>query len=221
MPIRNRYSKRFTLEISYHFLVIEMDHAVIGFYGKSGSGKTSLIENLIKKLNSEGLKVATIKTTNKKISIDTQGKDTLKYNKAGSRVVVFSSPIETDFLVKEKLLTDDILKQIKFLDAFDIILIEGANDPDIPKIRLGDIEERENTIHHYTGDFEKVMELIKKKINKKLKDKIDQKVELKVNGKIIPLTYFPSDFIKTTIVGMLKSLKGVSDLDEVDIHFKL
>ena len=43
-----------------------MDQTVIGFYGKSDSGKTSLIEKIIKRLNSKGLKVATIKSTDKK-----------------------------------------------------------------------------------------------------------------------------------------------------------
>ena len=32
---------------------------------------------------------------------------------------------------------------------------------------------------------------------------------IKVNGKQIPLTEFPTDFIKNTICGMLKSLKGI------------
>ena len=34
-------------------------------------------------------------------------------------------------------------------------------------------------------------------------------VELRVNGKLIPLTEFPDEFIKNTVIGMIKSLKGV------------
>ena len=43
---------------------------------------------------------------------------------------------------------------------------------------------------------------------------------IKVNGKQIPLTEFPTEFIKNTITGMLKSLKGVDKIQEIEIHFK-
>jgi hypothetical protein len=36
-------------------------------------------------------------------------------------------------------------------------------------------------------------------------------VELMINGKKIPLTEFPRDFIQHTIFGMVKSLKGVDE----------
>jgi hypothetical protein len=42
---------------------------------------------------------------------------------------------------------------------------------------------------------------------------------IKVNGKQIPLTEFPTDFIKNTICGMLKSLKGVDEISDVEIQF--
>ena len=43
---------------------------------------------------------------------------------------------------------------------------------------------------------------------------------IKVNGKKIPLTEFPTKFIKNTITGMLQSLKGIDDIQEVEIYFK-
>jgi hypothetical protein len=46
-------------------------------------------------------------------------------------------------------------------------------------------------------------------------------IELKVNGKKIPLTGFPKDFIKNTIVGMISSLKGVEKIDEVSVSISL
>lgn len=46
-------------------------------------------------------------------------------------------------------------------------------------------------------------------------------VIVKVNGKQIPLTEFPSDFIKKTIIGMISSLKGVDKIKDVEIRFKL
>ena len=47
------------------------------------------------------------------------------------------------------------------------------------------------------------------------------KISIKVNGKDIMLTEFPTDVIKNTIVGMLKSLKGIEKIKDVEIRFKL
>ena len=44
---------------------------------------------------------------------------------------------------------------------------------------------------------------------------------IKVNGKQIPLTEFPTEFIQNTVCGMLESLKGVDDIKEVEISFEV
>jgi len=44
---------------------------------------------------------------------------------------------------------------------------------------------------------------------------------IKVNGRQIPLTEFPSEIIKNTICGMLRSLKGVDEIQDVEISFKM
>lgn len=43
---------------------------------------------------------------------------------------------------------------------------------------------------------------------------------VKVNDKQIPLTDFPAEFIKSTILGMLKTLKGVDEIKKVEIIFR-
>lgn len=45
-------------------------------------------------------------------------------------------------------------------------------------------------------------------------------ISLKVNGKKIPLTEFPSEFITNTIYGMVKSLKGVDEVKELELIIK-
>lgn len=47
-----------------------------------------------------------------------------------------------------------------------------------------------------------------------------QSIVLKVNGKEIPLTQFPADIIMQTILGMLKALKGIEEVKEVEIKIK-
>ena len=38
-----------------------------------------------------------------------------------------------------------------------------------------------------------------------------KQVELIINGKKIPLTEFPEEFIKNTVLGMVSTLKGVDE----------
>ena len=134
---------------------------IIGFYGESNTGKTTLIEKIIKRLKSEGLKVATVKITDKEIEIDEEGKDTWRHSQAGSDLIVLSSPIETDFILKEERDINEIIQNINNIGDYDIILVEGAKNNDIPKIRIGEIPERENTILTYKDDFEELIKLIK------------------------------------------------------------
>ncbi len=191
---------------------------LFGFYGESNSGKTSLIIKIVKKLGDEGYKIATVKITDKKISVDTKGKDTWKYDQAGSKLTVLSSPIETDYMLKENKSMVELIQHIKELGEYDLIIVEGARDKNIPKIRIGNIPERENTLLTYGGDLEAIINLIKIELNKGTKKM--QEISIKVNGKQIPLTEFPSDIIKSTIVGMIKSLKGVDEkIESVEIEF--
>jgi len=47
-----------------------------------------------------------------------------------------------------------------------------------------------------------------------------EKIIVKVNGKEIPLTEFPAEFIVNSICGMLRSLKGVDEIKKVEIQFE-
>lgn len=197
-----------------------MSHpAIFGFYGSSYTGKTTLIVKIIEKLTNEGYKVATIKKTDKKIDIDKKGKDTWKHGQAGARLVVLSSSHETDFIVKKNMEIEDIIQNISDMGYYNAIIVEGARDPSIPKIRLGDTEERDNTIGYYQDNFEEIFKLIKKEIDKKTVFD-NQDIGLRVNKKVVPLSEFPADIIKNGILGMLKSLKGIDKIDEVEIRFK-
>ncbi len=47
------------------------------------------------------------------------------------------------------------------------------------------------------------------------------KISIKVNGKEISLTEFPTEIITNTLCGMMKSLKGVDEIKNVEIKFEV
>jgi molybdopterin-guanine dinucleotide biosynthesis protein B len=191
--------------------------AIFGIYGNSDIGKTTLIEQLVSQLTKEGYVIATVKQTKKAISLDTMNKDTWRYHQVGAELVVFSSQCETDFLLYKTLSFLDIIKKISSYGCYDIILVEGANDPNIPKIQLGSGKKRNNTVISYKSNVKEILTLIKAELEKK---PLLQHLSISINGKNIPLTKFPEQIIMSTIVGMLGSLKGVQDINEVTIELK-
>jgi molybdopterin-guanine dinucleotide biosynthesis protein MobB len=190
---------------------------VFGVYGDSDSGKTTLIVHLVSQLTKEGYKVATIKRTKKAISMDMEHKDTWRHRDAGASLVVFSSLCETDFLLNKDMSTSEIIRRISVFGCYDLILVEGADDVNIPKIQLGAGKKRSNTIASYRGNIKEIVTLIKIELKRKSSS---QRLSIAVNGKNIPLTEFPEQIITHTIIGMLGSLKGVSDIDEATIELK-
>lgn len=136
---------------------------IIGFYGKSNTGKTTIITDLIKRLTEDDFKVATIKKSDKEISIDEPGKDTYRHAESGAKLTVLSSKFETDFVVKKNIKTNEIVGIISQIGSYDFIFVEGAFDKYVPKIRIGDIDKRENTVFDYDGDFGKLYNLVKSK----------------------------------------------------------
>jgi len=130
---------------------------IVGFYGYSNSGKTTLIEKLIKELNLRGKKVSAIKQSGHPVSMDSEGKDTFRFSLAGANPVVLSSSIETSIKTNKQLKIKEITELITKINRPDIIIIESARDSEIIKIRIGGIELRDNTIWTYNGNFEELV----------------------------------------------------------------
>lgn len=129
----------------------------VGVVGKSGTGKTSLVVELFKKLSEEGYNVATVKHTKGDFSVDSKGTDTFKHGEAGAKMVVFSTPSETSFILKNELELDETLSHIESFGDYDLVLIEGMKEADIPKITTD--KDLEADIQ-YDGEIKEVIDWI-------------------------------------------------------------
>jgi molybdopterin-guanine dinucleotide biosynthesis protein B len=134
---------------------------IFGVYGKSDSGKTTLVVKLIEVLKHKGYNVGSVKHIHEQdFTIDTENKDTWKHSRAGSSLVVAHSGQETAFLVNEKLEPKNVVAAINNILDLDIVIVEGYWDDDHPKVALGDIEEKGNTVLRYKDNFDEIVEYI-------------------------------------------------------------
>jgi len=109
---------------------------ILSVVGRSGVGKTTLIETLIPELKKRGYRVATIKHhAHPGFEIDQPGKDTWRHAQAGSDHVVIAAPdkIANIRLLDEEMTLDQIISEI---NDVDIILTEGYKRAGKPAIEV-------------------------------------------------------------------------------------
>ncbi len=108
---------------------------IISIVGRSGSGKTFLVEKLIEEFKKRGYRVGTIKHhTHEDFDIDIEGKNSWKHAKAGSDVVIISSPNKFALIKKmEKEVSLDYILH-NFLLDMDVVLTEGFTKGSRPRI---------------------------------------------------------------------------------------
>ncbi len=99
--------------------------AVSGF---SFSGKTFLLEQIIEKLTSEGISVATVKSSKGDIRAP-EGTDTWRHGVAGSNPTMLVGPTTTTIRFNKRI---SILKMADVLNV-DYLLLEGFKELDVPK----------------------------------------------------------------------------------------
>jgi molybdopterin-guanine dinucleotide biosynthesis protein B len=108
---------------------------VLTFVGRSGTGKTTFLEQLIPALRNQGLRVAVVKHDAHQFEMDHPGKDTWRFSQAGADVVAISSPQK--IAVLEQPQRELTLNQvISRLPDVDLILTEGYRSEHNPKIEL-------------------------------------------------------------------------------------
>ena len=109
---------------------------IISIVGKSKTGKTTLIEGLIKELKSRGYRVATAKHTFHEPMLDKPGKDSWRHIQAGSGATAISSPRQLAF-IKSVAQTPSLNEIARlFGNDYDIIIAEGFKQSDVPKIGI-------------------------------------------------------------------------------------
>jgi len=113
-----------------------MQPPVLSIIGKSKSGKTTLMEKIIRSLKQRGYHVGTIKHhSHPGFEVDQPGKDTWRHAQAGSDHVVIAAPdkIASIRLLNEELTLDEIAAGMQDVD---LIITEGFKRAGKPAIEV-------------------------------------------------------------------------------------
>lgn len=122
-----------------------MKVTVLSFVAKSKTGKTTLLEKVIKELKGRGYRVGAIKHDVHSFEIDHPGKDSYRLTAAGADTTLIYSPEKLAMVkIHEKAPPIDEVLKTYFPDV-DIVLTEGFRKTDLPKIEVHR-KERSNSL---------------------------------------------------------------------------
>ena len=127
-------------DVIAHSVAIQCPVPLLGFAAFSGTGKTTLLRQLIPKLREKGISVAVIKHAHHQFDIDIPGKDSYEIRQAGAdQVLVSSSKLMALMEVQSSGTSDprlaDLIPRLNY-SKLDLILVEGFKHEAIPKVEL-------------------------------------------------------------------------------------
>jgi molybdopterin-guanine dinucleotide biosynthesis protein B len=113
---------------------------LVGFAAYSGTGKTTLLLQLLPLLKARGLRVAMVKHAHHSFEVDQPGKDSMRLRQAGADQMLIASSKRVA-LIKEypKGQPEPRLPELLAMlapDDIDLVLVEGFKREPIPKIEL-------------------------------------------------------------------------------------
>ncbi len=112
---------------------------LLGFAAFSGTGKTTLLKQLIPLLKAKGLRVGLIKHSHHAFEIDHPGKDSYVLRQAGASPVMLSSSHRRAVITEHPAPKEPVLQdELAYFDTsgLDLVLVEGFKHERFPKIEL-------------------------------------------------------------------------------------
>ncbi|MDH5185176.1 MAG: molybdopterin-guanine dinucleotide biosynthesis protein MobB [Gammaproteobacteria bacterium] len=119
--------------------MIECPTPLLGFAAYSGTGKTTLLEQLLPILRQGGIRVAVIKHAHHQFDIDQPGKDSYRLRHAGAQQMLIASSqrwaLMTENTMPAEPRLQELLPQLNH-QQLDLVLVEGFKQEVFRKIEL-------------------------------------------------------------------------------------
>jgi molybdopterin-guanine dinucleotide biosynthesis adapter protein len=113
---------------------------IIGVAGFKNSGKTTLVEKLVRDLTAQGYRVSTVKHAHHSFDIDHEGRDSFRHRKAGASQVAVISKERTAII--HELRGEEppsLLQVLTQLKPCDLVIVEGYKRDSHDKIEVRDV----------------------------------------------------------------------------------
>ncbi|MEX1200902.1 MAG: molybdenum cofactor guanylyltransferase MobA [Methylophaga sp.] len=113
---------------------------MLGISAFSGTGKTTLLTQLLPRLRQKGLRVAVIKHAHHRFDIDKPGKDSYEIREAGASQVIVASKnllalMQTPLAARDEPQLAECLAKLDY-EALDLVLVEGFKQANFAKLEL-------------------------------------------------------------------------------------
>lgn len=113
---------------------------LVGFAAFSGTGKTTMLTQLLPLLKARGLRIAVVKHAHHAFDMDEPGKDSYRLRKAGADAMLVASRKRCALIQECRDARDEpsLSEALAMLDPnrLDLVLVEGFKREPIPKIEL-------------------------------------------------------------------------------------
>lgn len=112
---------------------------VLGFVAPSGTGKTTLLSAVIRRLTDAGLRVGVIKQARIDFDLDQPGKDSDRLRRAGIERLLIAAEHQSALIIEPPEPHEPTLDELLALlepDELDLVLVEGFREAPIPRIAL-------------------------------------------------------------------------------------
>ncbi|WDP91196.1 MAG: molybdopterin-guanine dinucleotide biosynthesis protein B [Desulfobacter sp.] len=111
-----------------------MTPQIVLIVGKSNSGKTTLVEKLIRELTARGLSIGSVKHAHDNFDFDKEGKDSWRHKKAGADATLVVTDTRVALVKNDE--RSHIQKIRAYLKDADLIIGEGFKTLALPKIEI-------------------------------------------------------------------------------------
>ncbi len=115
-------------------------HRVIGVAGFKNSGKTTLVEKLVRHLTGVGFRISTVKHAHHSFDLDHEGRDSFRHRAAGATEVAVVS--QQRYAIMHELRGDDapsLTEIIQKLAPCDLVIVEGYKRDSHDKIEVRNV----------------------------------------------------------------------------------
>jgi molybdopterin-guanine dinucleotide biosynthesis adapter protein len=114
---------------------------VIGVAGFKNSGKTTLVEKLVRQLTTQGYRVSTVKHAHHSFDIDHEGRDSFRHRAAGASEVAVISRERTAIIHELRGEEPPTLQQVLArLQPCDLVIVEGYKRDTHDKIEVRNVD---------------------------------------------------------------------------------